>query len=122
MRIAQAPATTQTPTPADPAAAAKDAKLHKVAYQMEGAFVEQMYKSMRATVPTDGLFDGGSGEEMFTGLMDQKIASDTPLQWQHGLSEAVYRQLRSAIHQQQHAADPSSDGQTSSPTAPAGEP
>ena len=83
------------------AASAKDAKLLKVSRQLEGAFVQQMYKSMRGTVQTGGMFDGGSGEEMFTGLMDEHVASDTPSKWQHGLSEAIYRQLRGAMHQQQ---------------------
>lgn len=86
------------------AGGAKDAKLLKVAQQMEGAFVEQMYKSMRATVPTDGAFNGGAGEEMFTGLLDQHVASDTPVKWQHGLSESIYRQMRGAVQQQSGAA------------------
>jgi len=64
---------------------------------MEGTFVQQMYKAMRETVPSGGAFDGGSGEEMFTGLMDEHVAADTPTQWQHhGLSEAIYRQMRTA--------------------------
>ncbi|HEV2642836.1 MAG TPA: rod-binding protein [Candidatus Elarobacter sp.] len=88
-------------TPMDAAMAAKDAKLRKAAQQVEGAFVQQMYKTMRETVPTDGAFSGGSGEEMFTGLLDQHVASDTPMQWKrHGLSESIYRQMRDAVHQQ----------------------
>lgn len=75
----------------------KEAKLQKVSHQLEGAFVQQMYKVMRETVPTDGGFDGGAGEEMFTGLLDEHVAADTPSQWQHGLSEAIYRQLRNAM-------------------------
>lgn len=86
------------------AAAAKDAKLLKVSRQLEGAFVQQMYKSMRESVQTGGMFDGGSGEEMFTGMMDEHVAADTPSKWQHGLSEAIYRQMRAAISQQHQAA------------------
>lgn len=89
--------------PVSGSAGTKDVKLRKAAQQMEGAFVEQMYKSMRETVPTDGMFDGGSGEEMFTGLLDQHVASDTPMKWQHGLSESIYRQMRNAIQQQSAA-------------------
>lgn len=92
------------PAPAASAAAARDAKLLKVSRQLEGAFVQQMYKSMRESVQTGGMFDGGSGEEMFTGLMDEHVASDTPSKWQHGLSEAIYRQMRAAINQQHQAA------------------
>jgi peptidoglycan hydrolase FlgJ len=92
----------------DPAAAARDAKLHKISHDLEGVFVQQMYKSMRSTVPTGGLFDGGSAEEMFTGLMDEHMAADTPKEWKHGLSESIYRQLKDAIHAQGSALPPES--------------
>jgi len=98
MRIT-GPAPTAT-TPASAAAAARDAKLRKASQQLEGAFVQQMYKSMRDTIPEGGMFDGGSGEQMFTGMMDEHVAADTPLKWQHGMSEAIYRQMRGAMHQQ----------------------
>ncbi len=87
-------------SPADAAAAAKDMKLRRAAQQMEGVFVQQMYKSMRQTVPSDGMFGGGSGEDMFTGLLDQHVASDTPAQWQHGLSDAIFRQMKDAVDKQ----------------------
>jgi peptidoglycan hydrolase FlgJ len=86
--------------PASAANAAQDAKLHKVSTQLEGVFVQQMYKAMRSTVHTDGLFDGGSGEEMFTGLMDEHMAADTPEKWKHGLSESIFRQLKDAVRAQ----------------------
>ena len=90
-----------TPKPPTPLAAgidpAKDAKLRKTAQQMEGVFVQQMYKAMRETVPSDGMFNGGSGEEMFTGLLDEHVAADTPSKWQHGLSESIYRHLRTLL-------------------------
>lgn len=95
-----APATRPPTAPADAALASKDAKLRRSAQQLEGAFVQQMYKTMRATVPSDGMFGGGSGEDMFSSLMDQHLAADTPLEWHHGLSEAIYRQLSTALHRQ----------------------
>jgi flagellar protein FlgJ len=84
-----------------------DERLKKTAQQLEGLFVQQLYKSMRATVPQgEGVVDGGSGEEMFTGLMDEKLAADTPSQWEHGLASAAYRQLRGAVARQSAAPDP----------------
>ena len=92
------------PGPAAPAPAvsgpapSKDAALRKVARQLEGVFTEQLFKAMRETVPKDdGVVSGGSGEEIFTGLLDQHLAADTPTQWQHGLGEALYRQLRGRL-------------------------
>lgn len=102
------PAPVRGSAPADPVAAAQDAKLHKVSTQLEGVFVQEMYKSMRSTVPSGGLFDGGSGEEMFTGMLDEHIAADTPQHWQHGLSESIYRQLREKIHAQNPSLPPDS--------------
>ena len=60
-------------------------------------FVEQLFKAMRETVPRDGLVEGGSGEEMFTSLLDQKMATVVPSRWQSGLSEALLRQLRGRV-------------------------
>lgn len=103
-----------TANAADPAAAARDAKLHGVAKQLEGVFVLQMYKSMRSTVPTGGLADGGAGEELFNGLMDEHMATDTPQKWKHGLSESIYRQLREAVNAQKPALPPESGALMSS--------
>ncbi len=74
----------------------KDAQLRKVAQQLEGVFVQQLYQAMRQTVPEEGFAGGGSAEQTFTGLMDERVAADTPRQWSHGLTEALYRQLKAA--------------------------
>lgn len=77
------------------AASEKDSKLRTVSGQLEGLFVQQLFKSMRETVPQgDGIVSGGAGEDIFTGLMDEHLAAETPKQLASGLSEALYRQLR----------------------------
>lgn len=49
---------------------------------------------MRDTVPQqEGIVSGGAGEDMFTGLLDQHLAAETPKHWQTGLSDALYCQL-----------------------------
>ena len=73
-------------------------KLRKAASDLEGLFVSQMFKAMRATVPTDeGIVSGGSGEEIFTGLMDEHLAAETPSHWGGGISAALYRQLSQGL-------------------------
>jgi flagellar protein FlgJ len=72
----------------------RTAKLRKAAQQLEGVFVQQLYKAMRDTVPQqEGIVSGGAGEDIFTGLLDQHLAAETPKHWQTGLSDALYRQL-----------------------------
>ncbi|MEO7510183.1 MAG: rod-binding protein [Gemmatimonadaceae bacterium] len=75
----------------------QEERLRKVVGQLQGVFVEQLFKAMRETVPDDGITNGGPGEEMFTGMLDQHVASQTPAQWQHGLGDALFRQLRPAL-------------------------
>ncbi|GLC25392.1 rod-binding protein [Roseisolibacter agri] len=83
----------------------EDPKLRKVAQQMEGVFVQELYKAMRATVPqNDGVVGGGAGEEMFTGLMDQHLATETPHAWGRGLGEAIYAHLRGRLAREGAAA------------------
>lgn len=74
-------------------------QLRKAAKDMESLFVQQMYKAMRATVPDGDPSMNSAGESMFTDLMDEQIAADTPDQWasrtgsDRGLQEAIYKQL-----------------------------
>jgi flagellar protein FlgJ len=74
----------------------RDEDLKKVSKQLEGVFVQQLFKAMRDTVPQgEGFVSGGAGEDIFTSLMDEHLAAETPTQWEGGLGEALYRQLRS---------------------------
>ncbi len=52
---------------------------------------------MRETVPKDGIGGGGSGEEMFTSMMDQHMAEILPNQWKHDLSESLVKQLKDRV-------------------------
>jgi flagellar protein FlgJ len=92
IRIGAAPA--PAPAPASP----EEIRLRKAAQQLEGVFVQQLFKAMRETVPSDGILDGGTGEEMFTGMMDEHIAAELPGKWEHGLGAAVYRQLSGSLN------------------------
>ena len=87
-----APATRK---PLTPEQAAKDANLKKVAGQLEGVFVQQLFKAMRDTVPQqDGIVSGGQGEDIFTSLLDEHTAAETPKHWKGGIAETLYRQLQ----------------------------
>lgn len=90
-------------------------RLRATARQLEGVFVEQMFKAMRETVPEGGATSGGSGEEMFTGMLDQSLAGEVPARWSNGLAEALYRQLQRAAGLE---GVPSSEPASSSPAAP----
>jgi Rod binding domain-containing protein len=77
--------------PIDP----REAAMKKAAADLEGLFVQQLYKSMRESVSSDGgLVEKSQGEEIFAGLMDERLAADTGTRWHRGLGDAIYRALR----------------------------
>ncbi len=78
-------------TPVDP----QEKKLRQAAADLQGLFVQQLYKTMRESVPADGgLVERSQGEEMFASLMDERLAADTGTRWHRGLGDAIYRALR----------------------------
>jgi flagellar protein FlgJ len=74
-----------------------DARLRGVVKQLESVFVEQLFKAMRETVPEGGVVEASAGEDMFTGMFDQRIADAAPDQWQSTLADALFRQLRGPV-------------------------
>ncbi len=46
------------------------------AAQFEAMFLQQVFKSMRDTVPQDGLITGGDGAQLYKGLLDQQMAQN----------------------------------------------
>lgn len=75
----------------------RDDELRKVARDLEGVFVQELFKAMRETVPEGGMMSGGAGEDMFTSMMDQHLAPQVSEGWQGGIGDALYRQLRGAL-------------------------
>ena len=70
-------------------------EIRKAAEDFEAVFLSQMLESMFEGVPTDGLFGGGYGEDVFRPMMLQeygKILSNTG---GIGIADAVSRELLS---------------------------
>ncbi len=116
------------PAAGGPATAQGDAaKLRGAARQLTGVFAQQLFKAMRATVPQgEGVFSGGSGEEMFTGMLDEHLAGAAPgrpgaaerdgpgAAWTRALADAVFRRMRPGA-----AGETGTAGETGAP-APTG--
>jgi len=99
--------------PIDP----QETKLRKAAADLQGLFVQQLYKTMRASVPTDGgIVEQSQGEEVFAGLMDERLAADTGTRWHRGLGDAIYRALRTKAGLDELASAPSAAPMTAPPT------
>ena len=68
------------------------AQLRHLSHQLEGVFLNQLFQAMRATLPKDEN-SNGNGEELFTSLMDEKLASVAAERMKRGMGEALYREL-----------------------------
>lgn len=77
------------------AAAGNRAELKKAVAEFEAMFIQQMLKSMRDTVQKGDLFHGGSGEEIYTSLLDEELSKNMARAGGIGLSEMLLKELSS---------------------------
>jgi Rod binding domain-containing protein len=69
-------------------------KLKSACQQFESYFLDLMFKEMRKTVtPSDLTGDQSDQQQIFTGMLDQKIADTMSKQGNLGLSQMMYAQL-----------------------------
>jgi flagellar protein FlgJ len=69
------------------------AQLRRMAHELEGVFLSQLFKAMRATVPQDGVVEAAPGHDLFTSMLDERLASQAAERMKRGLGEALYRQM-----------------------------
>ncbi len=68
-------------------------KLTILAKEFESIFMNQMLKTMRATISKSGLIDGGRGEEIFTEMLDEEMSRQMAFSQKDGLSASLVEQL-----------------------------
>jgi Rod binding domain-containing protein len=68
-------------------------KLRRLSHEFEGLFLKQMLDVMRQSIPQGGLIESSMGEEVFTSLLDERLASEAARRSQGGLGDALCRQL-----------------------------
>lgn len=66
-------------------------RLRAAAQLMEGVFYQQLFNAMRDTVPEGGAISGSQGQEMFEGLLDERMAESAATSSEVGLGQALYR-------------------------------
>ena len=92
-RHALAPSHTLAPAGASGSHDDARTKLRKASQDLESVFVNELFKAMRETVPDDGILAQDPGKDLFTGMLDERIAQSYAGQGTTGISEALYRQL-----------------------------
>ena len=72
-------------------------QVRKLAHQLEGVFLNQLFQAMRESVPQDGAVDAAPGQQMFTQMFDERVAAEAANHMSRGLGDALYRQLAARL-------------------------
>jgi len=90
-------------TPAAPEKASErseeeEKKLKKACADFEAIFISLMFRTMRQTVPTSGYFKAMPGKDVYTMMMDQKLAEELAHRGGGlGIQKMLYNQLNKPI-------------------------
>jgi flagellar protein FlgJ len=70
-----------------------DPQLREACVQMESLFIYQLLKEMRATIQKSGFISGGRAEEIYTSMLDAKMAVKISKTRGMGLAEMLMQQF-----------------------------
>ena len=71
-----------------------DGELEHASEQFESLLLNIMIREMRATVPESTLFPASMAQDIFTGMLDERIAGDMSRQGGIGISRMIFEQLK----------------------------
>lgn len=67
--------------------------MKKATKEFEAFFLSYMLKTMRESVPKDGLLSGGKSEEIYTSMLDEALSKEMSERGGIGIGELMLRQL-----------------------------
>ncbi len=71
-------------------------KLKGLSQEYEGFFMKQVVDAMRKTVPKGGYLNGGNAEEIYKGMMDDKLSGQMAKTGGSGIAENLYNTFSKA--------------------------
>ena len=74
---------------------APDIELQEVSEQFESLMLNFMIREMRATVPEGTLLPRSMAEDLFSGMLDERIAGEMATHGGIGISRMIFEQLQS---------------------------
>ena len=86
-----------TPPPVSLQTAMRDGKLKQACSDFESIFVYHMLKSMRKSLPQNGLFDNSQGQKVYKAMADQAMSENIARGRGMGLGELLYNQLTRSV-------------------------
>ncbi|MEJ2639197.1 MAG: rod-binding protein [Desulfosarcinaceae bacterium] len=71
-------------------------KLKAACDSFEALFMQQLLKQMRATVPKDAMFGGGSAEQIYTEMLDAELSKEMASGGGLGISRLLFDSMTAA--------------------------
>jgi len=72
----------------------QEEQIREAAQEFESVFLFQMLKQVRNSIhKEEGLMNGGMGEEMFTGMLDEEYAKVMAKSQSTGLADVIFQQM-----------------------------
>ena len=68
-------------------------KLKELSYEFQSIFIHQLIRSMRKTVPKNGLFYGGFAEDIFQDMLDEEYSKILSKNGNFELAQIIYKEL-----------------------------
>lgn len=72
-------------------------ELRRLADQLQAVFLNQLFQAMRASVPESEGLGTDPGRQVFTQLLDERMAEVASARLDRGIGEALYRQLAARL-------------------------
>jgi len=76
-----------------PASGKSSSQLKEACSELESLFLYYLFKEMRATVPKTGFISGGKAEEIYTSMLDFRLAKELSHKGGIGLSSLLLEKL-----------------------------
>jgi flagellar protein FlgJ len=77
-----------------PTSTARDARLKQACADFESIFIYYMFKSMRKSLPQNGLLDNTQEQKFYKSMADQAISENIARGRGMGLGKLLYNQLK----------------------------
>jgi len=100
--------------PGEPGPRDSREQLQRMSRALEGVFLAQLFQALRATVPESGL-GTAAGQDLFTAMLDERLAELAAQRMRGGVGDALYRQLSRRL-------EPPATGSPHGPSASAAPP
>ncbi len=70
-----------------------DDELKQACESFESYYVQQLFKSMRKTIPESKFLDSGNEKEIYTDMLDEEYSKVISKSHGYGIADALYKQL-----------------------------